>query len=44
MKFENAKLQIEKINELDVVLMVSMGDINLNNDFDTKFHDDDFDM
>ena len=42
MKFENAKFEIEYLKSLDVVLMNSIGDANLNNDIDTRYHDDDF--
>ena len=44
MKFEKALIDIEYLKGLDVVLMTSNGDINLNNDLITKFDDDDFDM
>ena len=44
MKFEKAEINIEYLKSLDVVLMTSNGDINLNNDLITKFDDDDFDM
>ena len=44
MKFENAKLEIECLRGLDVVLEASVNahDPNLTNDTDTKYHDDDF--
>ena len=44
MKFENAKIEIELLKNLDVVLEASVNvhDANLNDDTDTKYHDDDF--
>ena len=43
MKFENAKLEIEYLIGLDVVLMNSVNDTaNLNDDLLTKWKDEDF--
>ena len=42
MKFENAKIEIEYLNNLDIVLVASSGDADIDDNVSTKYTDDDF--